>query len=62
VVDSVIRETTKVFSYQPGKSLLVLNTFVMNSPKENLRQRVGYFGADNGMYLQVSEYWNGTTR
>lgn len=51
---SVIRETTKVFSYQPGKSLLVLNTFVMNSPKENLRQRVGYFGADNGIYLQVS--------
>jgi hypothetical protein len=51
---SVIRETTKVFSYQPGKSLLVLNTFVMNSPKENLRQRVGYFGVDNGMYLQVS--------
>ena len=25
---SVIRETTKVFAYQPGKSLLVLNTFV----------------------------------
>ena len=51
---SVVRETTKVFSYQPGKSLLVLNTFVMNSPKENLRQRVGYHGADNGIYLQVS--------
>lgn len=51
---SVIRETTKTFSYQPGKSLLVLNTFVMNSPKENLRQRVGYFGADNGMYLEVA--------
>jgi hypothetical protein len=51
---SVIRETTKVFSYQPGKSLLVLNTFVMNAPKTNLQQRVGYFGADNGMYLQVS--------
>ena len=51
---SVIRETAKVFSYQPGKSLLVLNTFVMNAPKTNLRQRVGYFGADNGMYLQVS--------
>ena len=51
---SVVRETTKVFSYQPGKSLLVLNTFVMNSPKENLRQRVGYYGADNGIYLQVS--------
>jgi len=51
---SVIRETTKTFSYQPGKSLLVLNTFVMNSPKENLRQRVGYFGADNGIYVEVA--------
>ena len=50
---SVIRETTKVFAYQPGKSLLVLNTFVMNAPKTNLRQRVGYFGADNGIYFEV---------
>ena len=51
---SVIRETTKVFSYQPGKSLQVMNTFVMNAPKTNLRQRVGYFGADNGMYLELA--------
>jgi|688.fasta_scaffold00946_17 hypothetical protein len=50
---SVIRETTKVFSYQPGKSLQVLNTFIMNPAKANLRQRVGYFGADNGMYLEL---------
>jgi hypothetical protein len=50
---SIIRETTKVFSYQPGKSLQVMNTFVMNPAKANLRQRVGYFGADNGMYLEL---------
>lgn len=50
---SVQRETTKVFSYQPGKSLLVMNTFVMNTPKTNLRQRVGYFGVDNGIYFEV---------
>ena len=50
---SIIRETTKVFSYQPGKSLEVLNTFVFNPTKTNLRQRVGYFGADNGMYLEL---------
>ena len=50
---SVIRETTKVFSYQPGKSLQTLNTFVFNPTKTNLRQRVGYFGADNGMYLEL---------
>jgi hypothetical protein len=50
---SVIRETTKVFAYQPGKSLQVMNTFVMDAPKTNLRQRVGYYGADNGMYLEL---------
>lgn len=50
---SVVRETTKTFSYQPGKSLLVLNTFVFAPSATNLRQRTGYFGADNGIYLQL---------
>ena len=50
----VIRETTKVFSYQPGKSLLVLNTFVMSPAKTNLRQRVGYYGTQNGYYLELN--------
>lgn len=50
----IIRETTKVMSYQPGKSLLIMNTFVMNAPKTNLRQRVGYFGANNGIFLEQS--------
>jgi hypothetical protein len=50
----VIRETTKVFSYQPGKSLLVLSTFVMSPAKTNLRQRVGYYGAENGYYLELN--------
>jgi hypothetical protein len=48
----VVRETTKVFSYQPGKSLLIMNTFAMNVPKANVRQRVGYFGDSNGIYLE----------
>lgn len=50
----VIRETKKVCSYQPGKSLMVMNTFVMNAGKANLRQRVGYFGTNNGYYIEVS--------
>jgi hypothetical protein len=50
----VLRETTKVFSYQPGKSLLVFNTFVMAPAQTNLRQRVGYFGTDNGLYIQLN--------
>ena len=53
----IIRETTKVFSYQPGKSLQILNTVVMSPPKANLRQRVGYFGNNNGIYLEA----NGTS-
>jgi hypothetical protein len=49
----VVRETTKVFSYQPGKSLLVLSTFVMSPAKTNLRQKVGYYGLNNGYYLEL---------
>ena len=51
----VVRETTKIFSYQPGKSLLVLSTFVMNAAKTGLRQRVGYYGAANGYYLEQND-------
>lgn len=50
--DKIIRETIKVFSYQPGKSLLVMNTFIFGAAKANLRQRVGYFGAANGLYFE----------
>jgi len=49
---SVIRQTKRIFAYQPGKSLLVLNTFVMNSGKANLTQRVGFFNDLNGVYLE----------
>jgi hypothetical protein len=49
---SVTRETIKVFAYQPGKSLLVLNTFVMSPAKTGLTQRIGYYGEDNGFYLE----------
>lgn len=50
--DQIIRETIKVFSYQPGKSLLVMNTFVFGAANANLRQRAGYFGAANGIYFE----------
>lgn len=50
--DQIIRETKRVFAYQPGKSLQILNTMVMNGGKENLRQRVGFFGASNGIFVE----------
>ena len=52
--NSVIRETTKVFAYQPGKSLQIFNTFCMSPPQANLIQRVGYYGSNNGIYLEQS--------
>lgn len=50
--DKIIRETKRVFSYQPGKSLLILTTMVFAAPKANLRQRIGYFGTNNGIFLE----------
>lgn len=50
----VYRETLKTFAYQPGKSLLVMTTFVFSPAKVNLRQRVGYYGDSNGMYLELN--------
>lgn len=55
------RETKRVFPYQPGKSLLVLSTFAMNTPKDGVMQRIGYYGITggatagvpyNGVYLE----------
>jgi len=50
--DQIVRETIKVFAYQPGKSLLVMSTFVFGTANANLRQRIGYFGAANGIYFE----------
>lgn len=48
----VYRETKRVFPYQPGKSLLAMSSFVFAAAQTNLRQRVGYFGTENGVYLE----------
>lgn len=50
--DEVVRQTRRVFPYQPGKSLLVMCTFAMADGATNLRQRVGYFSTSNGVFLQ----------
>lgn len=49
----VTRETKRVFPYQPGKSLLIMNTFAMATPKDGLRQRIGYFGITAGATASV---------
>ena len=48
----VVRQSYRVFPYQPGKSLLVLCTFKMAAGITNLRQRAGYFSTQNGVFFQ----------
>lgn len=61
VNDFVARESRLVFNYQPGKSLLTMCTFVMNPAKSGLVQRVGYFGRENGYYIQLGSNTSPTT-
>ncbi len=56
--DSVLRESLKPFPYQPGKSQLTLNTFCMSEPKPGLRQRVGLFDANDGVYFENDGDYN----
>lgn len=52
-VGSVIRQSYRSFPYQPGKGLLLLATFVMDSSTNvNLTQSVGYFNASNGVFFK----------
>lgn len=53
--DEVIRQSKRVFAYQPGKSLLIINSFVFSSPENGLRQRVGYFDQSNGIFLEQDD-------
>lgn len=49
----VIRQSKAYHRYQPGKSQLVFVTFVLAAATDGVRQRVGYFDASNGIYLEV---------
>ncbi len=50
-----IRQTYRSFSYQPGKSLLVMNTFVMPAVTADIRIRIGYFNTQNGVFFQRND-------
>ena len=61
-VGSVVRQSYRSFPYQPGKGLLVLATFVMDtSGSANLTQRVGYFNTQNGVFFQKVDGTNAFT-
>jgi hypothetical protein len=50
--DEIIRQTKKYSRYVPGKSQLILFTFVLGSADSGVQKRVGYFDENNGVYLE----------
>lgn len=53
--DSVVRQTRQYHHYQPGKSQVIACTFTLGAPAENVERRVGYFDAQNGIFLVQRE-------
>lgn len=51
----IYRESSRVFAYQPGKSLQILETYVWSPHKPGLRQRYGYFDTQNGIFLEQTD-------
>jgi hypothetical protein len=51
----VVRQSYRSMPYQPGKGLGLLATFTMNQGKTGLRQRVGYFNTQNGVFFQQND-------
>jgi len=50
--EKVIRQTKRYIRYQPGKGQFVAMTGVIGSLKSNVRQRVGQFDDDNGLFFE----------
>jgi hypothetical protein len=55
--DTALRRSRRHLPYQPGKSLLIMASFVGNAPMAGLVQEVGYFNDNNGIILRT----NGTS-
>lgn len=50
--DKVIRQSKRYIRYQAGKSQLIAITGVMGAKKANVRQRIGLFDANNGLFFE----------
>jgi hypothetical protein len=50
---SAIQQAKFVQPYQPGKSMLVMESFCMSALQANCRQRVGYFTTNDGIYFEA---------
>ena len=55
--DTLLRRSRRYLPYQPGKSLMIMASFVGNEPIDGLVQEIGYFDDNNGVILRT----NGTS-
>lgn len=50
--DKVIRQTRRYVVYMPGRSQLILMTGTMGPKRTGVRQRLGYFDGENGVFYE----------
>jgi hypothetical protein len=48
-----VRQSKRYFTYQPGKSQLIFQTFNLWGPVAGVVKRAGYFDAQNGFFLEL---------
>jgi hypothetical protein len=51
---TAILQSRSYWSYQPGRSQMILMTFGGLSAEQYINKRVGYFDADNGIFLEAN--------
>lgn len=50
--DTIIRQSKTYHNYQPGKSQLIMMTFVMGTATTGVTRRVGYYETNDGIFLE----------
>lgn len=50
----IIKQSRQRMNYQPGKSLVVMGTYLFDSGSSNIVKRFGYFDNSNGLFFEQS--------
>lgn len=50
----VVKQTRQRMNYQPGKSLVIMGTYLFDSGSSNIVRRFGYFDNSNGLFFEQS--------
>ncbi len=50
---SAINQTKQYFRYEPGRSQQIMMTGIIGAQKANVRSRIGYFDANDGVFFEM---------